>query len=167
MVQEIEELQAKLCTTFDDDEIRALKEDITGKILWLCWCGISSEVNERLPKVWDYILKRDAWPGLYEIAWILKGTSSHIDPDDDQAYLGRIMADAEAGISKHRLLLAALSADQSKNPGMMIKRFMKGTLHPVPDSDHARIPQITAVDRVGTSKPQDSIRRPQDTKRPG
>ncbi|KAI6101082.1 hypothetical protein EDD16DRAFT_396280 [Pisolithus croceorrhizus] len=51
VVQQIEALQVKLDTTEDEDEQRALEEDVTGKILWLCWCGICAEVDELLPKV--------------------------------------------------------------------------------------------------------------------
>lgn len=158
MVQEIKALQAKLVITGDEDELRALEEDIAGKILWLCWCGINSEVNEILPKVRDYVLRDDAWQddtrhGLYEAARILKGTP-HVDPDDDQAHLRRIMADAGAGTSKYQLLLAARAADQRGNPGVMFERFTKGTHHPVSDSNQAYLPRITNVDGVGTSKHQ-------------
>ncbi|KAI6041701.1 hypothetical protein EDC04DRAFT_2666574, partial [Pisolithus marmoratus] len=55
MFREIEALQAKLEETEDEDEQRALEEDVTGKILWLCWCGICAQVDELLPKVVDYI----------------------------------------------------------------------------------------------------------------
>ncbi|KIO03644.1 hypothetical protein M404DRAFT_1001125 [Pisolithus tinctorius Marx 270] len=54
-VQEVEALQAKLIETEDEDEQRALEEDVTGKILWLCWCGIRAEVDELLSKVVHYI----------------------------------------------------------------------------------------------------------------
>ncbi|KAI6004990.1 hypothetical protein EDC04DRAFT_2785324 [Pisolithus marmoratus] len=43
MVQEVQALQTKLNATEDEDEQRALEEDVTGKILWLCWCGICAE----------------------------------------------------------------------------------------------------------------------------
>ncbi|KAI6004971.1 hypothetical protein EDC04DRAFT_2784717 [Pisolithus marmoratus] len=59
MFREIEALQAKLNETVDEDEQRALEEDVTGKILWLCWCGICAEVEELLPMVVDY-LRREA-----------------------------------------------------------------------------------------------------------
>ncbi|KAI6145869.1 hypothetical protein BKA82DRAFT_4162036 [Pisolithus tinctorius] len=55
MVQEIEALWKKLNATEDEDEQRALEEDVTGKILWFCWRGICAEVEELLPKVVDYI----------------------------------------------------------------------------------------------------------------
>ncbi|KAI6102355.1 hypothetical protein EV401DRAFT_2024439, partial [Pisolithus croceorrhizus] len=58
-VQQIEALQVKLDTTEDEDEQRALEEDVTGKILWLCWCGICAEVDELLPKVVDYLRKEE------------------------------------------------------------------------------------------------------------
>ncbi|KAI6004962.1 hypothetical protein EDC04DRAFT_2784504 [Pisolithus marmoratus] len=60
MVQEIEALQAKLDETEGEDEQRALEEDITGKILWLCWSGICAEADELLQKVEDYIQREDA-----------------------------------------------------------------------------------------------------------
>ncbi|KAI5984777.1 hypothetical protein EDC04DRAFT_1624349 [Pisolithus marmoratus] len=75
MVQEIKTLQAKLNETVDEDEQRALEEDVTGKILWLCWCGICAEVEELLPKVVDY-LQREATmvcttcPWLYFSQWV-------------------------------------------------------------------------------------------------
>ncbi|KAI6167825.1 hypothetical protein EDD17DRAFT_865017 [Pisolithus thermaeus] len=47
-VQEVEALRTRLEATADDDEQRALEEDITGQILWFYWCGICSEVNDRL-----------------------------------------------------------------------------------------------------------------------
>ncbi|KAI6022277.1 hypothetical protein PISMIDRAFT_675439 [Pisolithus microcarpus 441] len=51
VVQEIQALQVKLDAVEDEDDQRALEEDITGKILWLCWCGICAEADELLPKV--------------------------------------------------------------------------------------------------------------------
>ncbi|KAI5995882.1 heterokaryon incompatibility protein-domain-containing protein [Pisolithus albus] len=55
MIQHIKELQVKLNATKDEDEQRALEEDVTGKILWLFWCGICAEVDQLLPKVTDFI----------------------------------------------------------------------------------------------------------------
>lgn len=56
-VQEIKTLKVKLDATTDEDEQRVLEEDIAGKILWFCWCGICAEVKELLPKVVSYIWK--------------------------------------------------------------------------------------------------------------
>ncbi|KAI5997229.1 hypothetical protein F5J12DRAFT_339259 [Pisolithus orientalis] len=97
MVHEIQGLQAMHNAIEDEDEKRALGEDITGKILWICWCGICSEVERLLPKVIEYILKGRE-------VLIIEGM--RIDPDDNHRHLWRIMLDAGAGISKHRLLLA-------------------------------------------------------------
>ncbi|KAI6002307.1 hypothetical protein F5J12DRAFT_228615 [Pisolithus orientalis] len=123
MVQEITSLQAKLEATHDEDEQRALEEDITGKILLLYWCGISSEVDQLLPKVVEYIrMERDsdARPsGLREIAEIIKGTP-YISPDDDIAHLRRVMLDAGADISKYKLWLAAQAAERARCPGVLV-----------------------------------------------
>ncbi|KAI5986983.1 hypothetical protein F5J12DRAFT_574661 [Pisolithus orientalis] len=110
MIEEVEALQAKLNTTEDEDEQRALEEDVTGKILWLCRCGISAEVEQLLPKVVDYIRREGNMKGLREIAFAMSST----DPGDDQAHLQRIMFDAGAGTSKHQLWLAARAAEQAK-----------------------------------------------------
>ncbi|KAI6038678.1 hypothetical protein EDC04DRAFT_3141285 [Pisolithus marmoratus] len=116
MFRGIEVLQAKLDETEDEDEQRALEEDVTGKILWLCWCGICAEVDELLPKVVDY-LRREANMRclLYISSAILPITGA--DPGDDQTHLRRIMHDAGAGTSKHQLLLAARAAEQAKWSG--------------------------------------------------
>ncbi|KAI6143336.1 hypothetical protein BKA82DRAFT_296234 [Pisolithus tinctorius] len=122
-VQGIASLQATLEATHDEDEQRALEEDITGKILWLYWCEISSEVDQLLPKVVEYIRKErdsDVRPsGLREIAEIIKGTP-YISPDDDIAHLQRIMLDASAGISKYKLWLAAQAAERARCPSVLV-----------------------------------------------
>ncbi|KAI6118246.1 hypothetical protein F5141DRAFT_1212142 [Pisolithus sp. B1] len=105
-IQEIEILQVKLDAVRNEEEQQALEEDITGRILWLCWCGICVEVNQLLPKAVDYIQRE----GIVEIM----ARTGHVDPNDDQAHLLRIMFDARAGISKHELVLAAHAADQAK-----------------------------------------------------
>ncbi|KAI6102849.1 hypothetical protein EDD17DRAFT_1617129 [Pisolithus thermaeus] len=56
MLQEIQVLQEMLDTVKDEDEQRALEEDITGKILLTCCLGICSEVEHVPAKVVDYIL---------------------------------------------------------------------------------------------------------------
>ncbi|KAG6326950.1 hypothetical protein ID866_12139 [Astraeus odoratus] len=50
MVQEVSALHKKLNNTEDDDEKRALEEDITGKILWIMYYGIRAEVKQVLDK---------------------------------------------------------------------------------------------------------------------
>ncbi|KAI6152846.1 hypothetical protein EDD17DRAFT_1633994, partial [Pisolithus thermaeus] len=131
MVQEIEALQVKLDATEDEDEQRALEEDVTGKILWLCWCGICAEVEELLPKVADYLRREENMEGLRRMNRIMNSTiragglaprGSHLDipsmyPGDDQGHLQRIMLDAGENTSKHQLLLAARAAERVKWSG--------------------------------------------------
>ncbi|KAI6123080.1 hypothetical protein EV401DRAFT_1301832 [Pisolithus croceorrhizus] len=96
MVQEIAVLQAKLCATKDDDEQRALEEDLTGMVLWLCWCGICQEVEQLLPETVNFICKEGMTDGLKDIGSIIRGIRTY--PDDNQAHLQRIMIDAGAGV---------------------------------------------------------------------
>ncbi|KAI6013888.1 hypothetical protein EDC04DRAFT_680004 [Pisolithus marmoratus] len=101
-VEQITELQKEFDVTEDDDERRILEESITGKILWLCWCGICAEVDELLPKVVDCIERKgnmmvsDTTPkhhrnrrrqGLVDICDIMDSTC--VDPDDNLAHLQR------------------------------------------------------------------------------
>ncbi|KAI5985327.1 hypothetical protein EDC04DRAFT_1586944 [Pisolithus marmoratus] len=109
MLQEIEALRTKLDETKDEDDQRALEEDVTGKILWLCWCGICAEVDQLLPKVVDYIRSEGDMKGLREIFLVRPS----IAPSDDQAHLQRIMRDAGTGTSKYQLLLTARAAEQA------------------------------------------------------
>lgn len=119
-VQEVLALEVKLLATEDEDEQRVLEEDITGKILWFCWCGICTEVDQLLLKMvnqtWD---KLDSMrtPNdrirfyLREIANTIKG-ARYMDLDHDTVHLRRIMLDAGAGVSKHGLWLAARAVEQ-------------------------------------------------------
>lgn len=45
------ELREKLLPARSDSERRALEEDITGKILLACWCGVRLEIEQVLEKV--------------------------------------------------------------------------------------------------------------------
>lgn len=137
-VQEIVALQTKLVATQDDDEQRALEEDITGKILWFYWCGISSEVIQLLPKVVDHIWRRphfmssppassyDPRRCFREIAEIIQNTP-HTDRPDYIAHLQRIMNDAGAGVSRHELWLAARAMEQTKLSRVLESKFVLGS----------------------------------------
>ncbi|KAI5997738.1 hypothetical protein EDC04DRAFT_2796396 [Pisolithus marmoratus] len=124
MLQDIKALQTKIDAAVDDDEQRALEEDATGRVLWICWCGILSEVEQRLPEIVNYILRegnlmtpqrRDRLhQGLQEVGEIIKKTP-HVHVDDDLAHLRRIMLDAEADISKYQLWHTARLADLSRD----------------------------------------------------
>ncbi|KAI6101063.1 hypothetical protein EV401DRAFT_2027633 [Pisolithus croceorrhizus] len=114
MLQDIKTLQATFEATNDEGEQRALEEDITGKILWLFWCGICADVDELLPKVVDFIRKEEGVKQyLVEIPWAIAST----EPVDDQMHLQRIMYDAGANTSKHQLWLEARAAEQAKWSG--------------------------------------------------
>ncbi|KAI6101075.1 hypothetical protein EV401DRAFT_2027800 [Pisolithus croceorrhizus] len=114
MVEDIKALQVKLDATNDEDEQRALEEDVTGKILWLLWCGICAEVDEILPKVVNYIQREGAMRGLLQISTVELPST---DPSDDQAHLQRVMYDAGADISKYQLWLDAQAREQAKWSG--------------------------------------------------
>ncbi|KAI6107051.1 hypothetical protein EDD16DRAFT_1623536, partial [Pisolithus croceorrhizus] len=107
--------------TEDEDEQRAPEEDITGKILQFYFCGIYTEVDQLLPKVVDHIRngldskmipKDRIRSALREITDMIKGTR-RVDMDHDTAHLWWIMVDSGAGVSKHRLWLAARDAEQA------------------------------------------------------
>ncbi|KAI5993220.1 hypothetical protein EDD15DRAFT_924589 [Pisolithus albus] len=116
-VEEIVALQKRFYETKDKDEHRALEEDITGKILWLCWCGVSSEVDQRLPEGPSSMASQpipdcDARRSFRAIAGIIQKIPRP-DQDDRMAHLQRIMRDAGAGVSKHQLWLTARTAEQA------------------------------------------------------
>ncbi|KIK15009.1 hypothetical protein PISMIDRAFT_337174 [Pisolithus microcarpus 441] len=67
-----------------------------------------------------YMFDEYDYRGLYETAEIIKRTF-HIGPADDIAHLRRIMFDAGAGVSKHKLWLAARAARQTGD--VMERRF--------------------------------------------
>ncbi|KAI6144483.1 hypothetical protein BKA82DRAFT_1004831 [Pisolithus tinctorius] len=139
MMEELRVLRAKLDVTEDDDEQRALQEDVARKILWLCWCGICAEVDQLLPEVVSYIREEGNLLGLSEIRNIIERTSTNVD--DDQAHLRRIMLDAGAGTSKHQLLLASRATEQIRwsattmsrgTPTLDTQATIRGTNHQMP-----------------------------------
>lgn len=118
MVEDVKALQVKLNTTEDDDEQCALEEDITGRILLIGWCGIHSEIEPVLAEAMEYIMKDETVSravlstrvGFLERFGRIFEEAIAEPPEQDQAHLRRIMADAKAGTSKHQLLLAELAS---------------------------------------------------------
>ncbi|KAL4077379.1 hypothetical protein J3A83DRAFT_1570027 [Scleroderma citrinum] len=116
-------LQHTLDRVEDDDEQRALEEDITGKILLACWHGIRFEVEQVVTKVVDRIVNDKTasswmrWTRAGRLEEFGKIFEDAIDeqPDDGQRALERVFGDAEAGASKHQILLAARAARKSRN----------------------------------------------------
>ncbi|KAI6146411.1 hypothetical protein BKA82DRAFT_2250734 [Pisolithus tinctorius] len=111
MIQDIKTLQMTLDATKNTDEQFALEEDITGRILWTCHSGLRSAVGHIPAKVLYNILEGDKMCNLVDRVKFLEEISQVFNdalaelPTDDQAHLRRIMADAEAGTSKHKLLI--------------------------------------------------------------
>ncbi|KAI6152673.1 hypothetical protein BKA82DRAFT_1008447 [Pisolithus tinctorius] len=118
MVEEIKALQTTLDATENIDEQLALEEDITGRILWTCHYGLRSEVGHIPAKVLHSILENDKLCNLLDRVMFLEEISRVFNdalaelPTDDQAHLRRIMADAEAGTSKHKLLFEERKREQ-------------------------------------------------------
>ncbi|KAI6110341.1 hypothetical protein EV401DRAFT_1994258, partial [Pisolithus croceorrhizus] len=165
-IREIEALRVRFQATEDDDEHRALEEDITGKILWFYRCGIRSEVDQVLSGVINYIstgpnskmvLGNAADKGLLEMAEIVKSTPRILDLDDDQAHLQRIMLDAGAGISRHELWLTAQAAERAKWLGVSGRKLnTSGTqrttsstrLKKAPSTSNALRTSVTGKERL-------------------
>lgn len=110
--EEIEKLQEALDGTSDKDERRTLMEDMTGKILSICWRGISLEIKRVLGTVTDRFVNDSATgkhvqkaraDHVYKIGHVFKEMTHHL-PDYGLDPLRRIMHDARAGVSKHQYL---------------------------------------------------------------
>ncbi|KAI6107119.1 hypothetical protein EDD16DRAFT_1624121 [Pisolithus croceorrhizus] len=56
LIQDVRTLEAKLDTVEDEDEKRALEEDIAGKILLACWRGVRSEIEKVLSRVANHVV---------------------------------------------------------------------------------------------------------------
>ncbi|KAL4071482.1 hypothetical protein V8B97DRAFT_389515 [Scleroderma yunnanense] len=123
LIRQVNVLQHTLDRVEDDDEQRALEEDITGKILLACWHGIRFEVEQVVTKVVDRIVNDKTasswmrWTRAGRLEEFGKIFEDAIDeqPDDGQRALERVFGDAEAGASKHQILLAARAARKSRN----------------------------------------------------
>ncbi|KAI6030060.1 hypothetical protein EDC04DRAFT_118033 [Pisolithus marmoratus] len=55
LIQDVRALEDKLGMVEDEDEKRALEEDIAGKILLACWRGVRSEIERILASVANHI----------------------------------------------------------------------------------------------------------------
>ncbi|KAI6143542.1 hypothetical protein EDD17DRAFT_1660138, partial [Pisolithus thermaeus] len=119
MLQEIQVLQEILDTVKDEDEQRALEEDITGKILLVCCLGICSEVEHVPAKVVDYILNekpgdtddiRTRTQRLTDIGLMFRNAYTSSEQYRlQQDHLWRVIDDARSDTSKYQLLLDAKS----------------------------------------------------------
>jgi len=147
LMQEMERLQAK--GEVAEEELRALEEDVTGKIMLASWRGTRFEVVQVLREVVDGVLKE---PGVSDVVLynrakallitgaIFKATVPD-ESDEERRELERMVAEAAAGKSKHSQLQAqARAAAKAKH-----KEAQVGTA-----SHHAH---VTAAD-AGTASPE-------------
>lgn len=112
LVEEVKELRETLLLPRADSEQRALEEDMTGKILLVCWYGVRLEIKEVLEKVVDRFVDKT----LTEERTVRKMALANIGRtfldvlddtyDETSSPLLRMMNDAAAGISKYALLVA-------------------------------------------------------------
>ncbi|KAF9223958.1 DnaJ-domain-containing protein [Gyrodon lividus] len=112
LMQEMERLQVKGEVT--EEELRALEQDMTGKILLASWRGTRFEVVQVLREVVDHVLKDrevsdqvlfNRAKGLMIIGHIFKSTTPD-ESDEDRRELERMVAEAATGKSKHDQLRA-------------------------------------------------------------
>ncbi|TFY50390.1 hypothetical protein EVJ58_g11069, partial [Rhodofomes roseus] len=121
VMQEMEKLQAK--GEIPEDELRALEEDVTGKIMLASWRGTRFEVVQVLREVVDNLLKDpeasdqvlyNRARGLLLIGAIFKSAQPD-ESDAERRELERMVAEAAAGKSKHQHLRQA-RAKQRQQP---------------------------------------------------
>jgi curved DNA-binding protein CbpA len=109
LMQDMEKLQAKGEVT--EEELRALEQDMTGKILLASWRGTRFEVVQVLREVVEHVLKDrvseqilfNRANGLLIIGQIFKATTPD-ESDEDRRELERMVAEAATGKSKHEQL---------------------------------------------------------------
>lgn len=150
LMQEMERLQAK--GAVGEDELRALEEDMTGKILLASWRGTRFEVVQVLREVVDHVLKDrevseqtlvNRAKGLLIIGHIFKTTVPD-ESDEDRRELERIVAEAATGKSKHLHLRAAAKArrdGKSTPPREAAEPAEKETPADGPAQSHATEPK--------------------------
>ncbi|PIL24651.1 transporter [Ganoderma sinense ZZ0214-1] len=124
-IAEMEKLQAR--GELAEEELRALEEDVTGKIMLASWRGTRFEVSQVLREVVDRVLKEQGVSdqvllnrakGLLLIGAIFKSTVPD-ESDAERRELERMVAEAAAGKSKHHQVRAAHRAkrnDSSPTP---------------------------------------------------
>ncbi|KZT07224.1 DnaJ-domain-containing protein [Laetiporus sulphureus 93-53] len=109
VMQEMEKLQAK--GDVPEDELRALEEDVTGKIMLASWRGTRFEVVQVLREVVDNVLKDheatdqilyNRAKGLLLMGAIFKSTVPD-ETDEERRELERMVAEAASGKSKHHV----------------------------------------------------------------
>lgn len=117
LLDRVYKFRSYLQTETNDDEVqRALTEDIAGTILLLCWQGIRCEVKQVLKKVVKAIVndklvedqvRKARAKHLRNVGEMFVQNATDHAPEYRSYPMQRAFTDAEAGISKYDLLLAA------------------------------------------------------------
>lgn len=123
MMAEMEKMQEK--GEVAEEELRALEEDVTGRIMLASWRGTRFEVVNVLREVCDRVLKDPTAneqelysraKGLLFIGAIFKSTVPD-ESDAERRELERMVAEAAAGKSKHHQLQAQARAAAKQKRG--------------------------------------------------
>ncbi|OJA09543.1 hypothetical protein AZE42_01149 [Rhizopogon vesiculosus] len=123
LMTEMERLQAK--GEIDEEELRALEQDVTGKIMLASWRGTRFEVVQVLREVVDNVLKdKDATDltlfnrakGLMIMGHIFKSTLPD-GTDEERRELERMVAEAAAGKSRHHHGRGKARREVNSTPG--------------------------------------------------
>lgn len=127
LIQDVRILEDKLDNVEDEDEKRALEEDIAGKILLACWRGVRSEIEQILYRVANHIVtdarvERDGRKQrsklLREVGDVFKHATNDGHGESRGCHLRRIVVDAEENTSKYELLLTSRAAPRTmQRPG--------------------------------------------------
>ncbi|KAF9647183.1 DnaJ domain-containing protein [Thelephora ganbajun] len=123
MIQEMERLQAR--GEIPEEELKALEEDVTGRIMLASWRGTRFECVQVLREVCDQVLKDsevseivlvNRAKGLFLLGAIFKRTQPD-ESDLERRELERMVAEAASGKSKHQRMRAQAkaSAHQKKS----------------------------------------------------
>jgi len=117
MMLEMEKLQAR--GEVPEEELKALEEDVTGKIMLASWRGTRFECVQVLREVCDKVLRDpeasetvllNRAKGLIFLGAIFKGTQPD-ETDLERRELERMVAEAASGKSKHQRLRAQAKAN--------------------------------------------------------
>lgn len=124
----VHKLRSHLQAAENDEEVQwALKEDIAGTILLLYWQGIRCEVEQVLVKIVnavvndksiDYQVREARAERLRNVGEMLVQSATDCVLGRNICPLQRALTDAEAGVSKYDLLLAARKARSELLPGL-------------------------------------------------
>jgi len=123
LMSEMERLQAK--GEVDEDELRALEQDVTGKIMLASWRGTRFEVVQVLREVVDNVLKDkdvsdqvlfNRAKGLMIMGHIFKNTVPD-ETDEERRELERMVAEAASGKAKHHHVRGKARREVNSTPG--------------------------------------------------